>query len=74
MFLFVSLGKNPAPKYVTPSGLDLPPERLAEVEDFIDFLSQKDRERHVRRDFARGAGASFQKVWDNEDDAAYDKL
>ena len=52
----------------------LPPERLAEVEDFIDFLSQKDRERHVRRDFARGAGASFQKVWDSEDDAAYDKL
>jgi hypothetical protein len=52
----------------------LPPERLAEVEDFIDFLSQKDRERPVRRDFARGAEASFQKVWDNEDDAAYDKL
>jgi len=52
----------------------LPEDRLAEVEDFIDFLSQKDREYRMRKDFAQGAEASFQKVWDNEDDAAYDKL
>ncbi|MFW5825586.1 MAG: DUF2281 domain-containing protein [Marinobacter sp.] len=52
----------------------LPPERLAEVEDFIDFLSQKDREHDTRQDFARGAEASFQRVWDNDDDAEYDKL
>lgn len=52
----------------------LPPDKLTEVEDFIDFLSQKDLEYRMRRDFARGAEASFQKVWDNEDDAAYDKL
>ena len=52
----------------------LSPEKVTEVEDFIDFLSQKDREHQMRRDFARGAEASFQKVWDNEEDAAYDKL
>jgi hypothetical protein len=52
----------------------LPPDRLAEVEDFIDFLSQKDRERHARQDFARGAEASFQRIWDNDEDAEYDKL
>lgn len=52
----------------------LPSDRLSEVEDFIDFLSQKDREHYMRKDFAQGAEASFQKVWDNEDDSAYDKL
>ncbi|MCD1631451.1 MULTISPECIES: DUF2281 domain-containing protein [Marinobacter] len=52
----------------------LPADRLSEVEDFIDFLSQRDREHHTRKDFARGAEPSFQKVWDNDDDAAYDKL
>jgi len=52
----------------------LPADRLSEVEDFIDFLSQRDREHHMRKDFARGAEASFHKVWDNDDDAAYDKL
>jgi len=52
----------------------LPSGRLSEVEDFIDFLSQKDREHHMRKDFAQGAEAPFQKVWDNDDDSAYDKL
>jgi len=52
----------------------LPPEKITEVEDFIDFLSQKDREHQMRKDFARGAEASFHKVWDNEEDADYDKL
>jgi len=52
----------------------LPPDRLSEVEDFIDFLSQKDREHYMRKEFAQGAEASFQRVWDNEEDSAYDKL
>lgn len=52
----------------------LPPDRLTEVEDFIDFLSQKDREHQMRKDFARGAEASFHKVWDNDEDAEYDRF
>ena len=31
----------------------LSPDRLAEVEDFIDFLQQRDQDQHLRRDFAR---------------------
>lgn len=52
----------------------LSPERLAEVEDFIDFLQQRDQERHLRQDFAQASNAAFAKVWDNDDDAIYDTL
>ena len=53
---------------------DLPPERLAEVEDFVDFLRQRDDDRHLTQAAARLSGASFQKVWDNDEDAVYDDL
>lgn len=52
----------------------LSPDRLAEVEDFIDFLQQRDQDRRLRRDFARASEAAFVKVWDNDDDAIYDTL
>lgn len=52
---------------------NLPPERIAEVEDFVDFLAQRD-DRRLVRDAARMAEDSFREVWDNEEDAAYDCL
>lgn len=52
----------------------LPPERVAEVEDFVDFLRARDRERATVRAGMHIAEPAFAKVWDNEDDAAYDKL
>jgi len=52
----------------------LPPERVAEVEDFVDFLRTRDGERAAVRAAARAAEPAFAKVWDNDDDAAYDKL
>ena len=52
----------------------LSPDRLIEVEDFIDFLQQRDQGKHVRQDFSRISEAAFSKVWDNDDDALYDKL
>jgi len=52
----------------------LPPERLAEVEDFIDFLRQRDQDRRLRRDYAKASEAAFAKVWDNDEDAGYDRL
>jgi hypothetical protein len=51
----------------------LPPERLAEVEDFVDFLAHRDDRRLVRA-AARMSEGSFREVWDNEEDAAYDRL
>ncbi len=52
----------------------LPPERLAEVEDFIDFLKQRDNALNLSRGFAQVSEASFAKVWDNDSDAIYDAL
>ena len=53
---------------------NLPPERVSEVEDFVDFLRARDGERAGVRAAARTAEPAFAKIWDNEEDAAYDKL
>jgi hypothetical protein len=52
----------------------LPPQRLAEVEDFVDFLRAREDERHLVRAAAVMAGTSFAAVWDNDEDAAYDRM
>jgi uncharacterized protein DUF2281 len=52
----------------------LPPERVAEVEDFVDFLRTRDAEQNLTRAAARTAEPAFSKVWDNDADAAYDQL
>lgn len=52
----------------------LSPERLAEIEDFIDFLSQRDQDKRLRQDYAQASEDAFTKVWDNDDDAIYDSL
>jgi len=52
----------------------LPAERIAEVEDFIDFLRMRDRERAHTRAATAASAASFAAIWDNPDDAAYDAL
>lgn len=52
----------------------LPPERLATVEDFIDFLHQKDRDWELIQAASRIAEDSFNRVWDNSEDADYDNL
>jgi hypothetical protein len=52
----------------------LPPERVNEVEDFIDFIKQRDLDRQLTRAARRLAEQSFANVWDNPDDAVYDQL
>ena len=52
----------------------LPPQRLAEVEDFVDFLRTRGDAQLVTRAAAMAAEPAFKKVWDNPDDAAYDRL
>ncbi len=52
----------------------LSPARLAEVADFIDFIQQRDQDKRLRQDYAQASEATFNKVWDNDDDAIYDKL
>jgi hypothetical protein len=52
---------------------NLPPERIAEVEDFIDFIAQRD-ERLLVHAAGKLSEESFRRVWDNEEDAVYDQL
>ncbi len=52
---------------------NLSPERVHEVEDFIDFLNQKDQEQLVKV-AQMTAEPSFQEVWDNQEDSIYDQL
>ena len=52
----------------------LPPECIAEVEDFIDLLRTREQDHGLRQAAAKLSQASFARVWDNPDDAAYDDL
>ncbi len=52
----------------------LPPERVAEVEDFVDFLRSRDEEQQLTRAASRLSEAAFAQVWDHPDDADYDRL
>ncbi|MFP5465558.1 MAG: DUF2281 domain-containing protein [Gammaproteobacteria bacterium] len=52
----------------------LPPERQAEVEDFVEFLSHKHRDHGLVQAATSASQASFAKVWENPDDAVYDAL
>ena len=52
----------------------LPPERVAEVEDFVDFLRARGDARQTTRAAAAAAEPVFQKVWDNPEDAEYDLI
>jgi hypothetical protein len=52
----------------------LPPDRVAEVEDFGDFLAVREQGRHFTRAAERLPEEAFRAVWDNSDDAEYDRL
>ena len=51
----------------------LPPDKAAEVEDFIDFLAERD-DRRLTQAAGRLSEKALQEVWDNADDAAYDRV
>lgn len=51
----------------------LSPERVAEVEDFVDFLRARSADRQLAHAATKAAEPAFAKVWDNADDAAYDQ-
>lgn len=53
---------------------DLPAERIAEVEDFVDFIRMREQERALAQAAAAASAPAFAAVWDNPDDDAYDAL
>jgi len=52
----------------------LTPQRRAEVEDFVDFLRSRENGLRLANAAARASEPSFAQVWDNDDDAEYDRL
>jgi hypothetical protein len=52
----------------------LPPERLDEVEDFIDFLNQRRQETGITETAQRVSEPLLAQVWDNPEDVAYDAV
>jgi hypothetical protein len=63
-----------APKALIDKIASLPVERIAEVEDFVDFLHLRDRDRGLVRAAAAASERTFAAIWDNPEDDAYDAL
>jgi hypothetical protein len=52
----------------------LPVERIAEIEDFVEFIAAREQERSCVRAAAAASAPAFALVWSNPDDDAYDAL
>ena len=52
----------------------LPPDMIAEVIDFVDFLRLRQRDKTLTREAAQASAVAFAAVWDNAEDDAYDAL
>lgn len=71
--------QNPTPgndqeKFIIQKLRALSPDKVAEVADFVDFISQKDRHRRLLKSGNKLAEDAFEKVWDNSEDDIYDRL
>lgn len=60
--------------HITEKLAQLPPERIAEVIDFVDFIAERESERKLVRASQAASEASLGAIWDNDADAAYDRL
>jgi hypothetical protein len=52
----------------------LPPERIAEIEDFVDFIRLREQERSLTAAAAVASAPAFGAVWSNPEDDVYDAL
>ncbi len=68
------MGPNDAEQKLLDKIKSLPPEKAAEVEDFVDFLKERENGRRLASAATRLSEDAFKKVWDNDDDAEYDHL
>jgi hypothetical protein len=49
-------------------------EEIAEVDDFVERVRQRDAHRGLTRDAALLSARAFELIWENPEDAAYDVL
>jgi hypothetical protein len=52
----------------------LPEARIAEIEDFVDFIRLREQELALTRAAAGVSAPAFATIWDNPEDDVYDAL
>jgi hypothetical protein len=52
----------------------LSPDHVAEIDAFVDFLRFREDEARLTRVVAKASEPGFARVWENDDDAAYDQM
>ena len=52
----------------------LPPDKVLEVKDFLDFIKQRNLDRELTHAAAKLSEKAFELVWDNPEHAAYNLL
>lgn len=52
----------------------LPADRIAEVEDFVDFIALRAQDRALVRASSAASEPSFARVWESPEDDVYDAL
>jgi hypothetical protein len=50
----------------------LPAERIAEIEDFVEFIAARELERSLTRAVTETSKSAFAAIWDNPEDSVYD--
>lgn len=53
---------------------NLSPEKLSEVEDFVDVIRDRDQNRALLYAGNKLAESAFGRIWDNPEDEIYDRL
>jgi hypothetical protein len=52
----------------------LPAAKVAEVEDFVDFIASREQDKSLTRAAQDASGPSFAYIWNNAEDDVYDVL
>jgi hypothetical protein len=52
----------------------LPADRIAEIEDFVDFIHLREQEQALTRATAAASAPAFAAIWSNLEDDVYDAL
>jgi hypothetical protein len=52
----------------------LPMERIAEIEDFVEFIAAREQERSLTRAAGASSAPAFAAIWNNPEDDAYDAI
>ncbi len=52
----------------------LPAERIAEIEDFVEFIAVREQERSLTRAAMEASKPALAAVWSNPEDHVYDSL